>query len=64
MRSRERDVFPAIGNPPVADLTPPLILAVLREIEARGSVETAKRMLQRITAVFGIQKERGGLRDS
>jgi integrase len=54
MRSLERDVFPAIGALPVADLTPPLILAVLREIEARGSIETAKRILQRITAVFGF----------
>ena len=54
MRSLERDVFPAIGDLPIADLTPPLILAVLREIEARGSIETAKRVLQRITAVFGF----------
>lgn len=54
MRSLERDVFPAIGDLPVADLTPPLILAALREIEARGSIETAKRVLQRITAVFGF----------
>lgn len=50
MRSLERDVFPSIGNLPIADLTPPLILAVLREIEARGSIETAKRILQRINA--------------
>jgi integrase len=54
MRSLERDVFPTIGDLPVADLTPPLILAVLREIEARGSIETAKRILQRISAVFGF----------
>ncbi|MGH6614830.1 tyrosine-type recombinase/integrase [Sphingomonas sp.] len=54
MRSLERDAFPAIGGLPIADLTPPLILAALREIEARGSIETAKRVLQRITAVFGF----------
>lgn len=54
MRSLERDVFPAIGNLPIAELSPPLILAVLREIEARGSIETAKRVLQRINAVFGF----------
>jgi len=54
MRSLARDVFPAIGKLPIADLTPPLILATLREIEARGSIETAKRVLQRITAVFGF----------
>lgn len=54
MRSLERDVFPAIGKLPIAQLTPPLILAALREIEARGSIETAKRILQRINAVFGF----------
>jgi integrase len=54
MRSLERDVFPAIGDLPIVDLTPPLILAALREIEARGSIETAKRVLQRISSVFGF----------
>lgn len=56
IRSLERDVFPTIGDLPIADLSPPLILGVLREIEARGSIETAKRIRQRISAtfVFGI----------
>ena len=54
LRSLERDVFPAIGALPIADLSPPLVLAALREIEARGSIETAKRVLQRITGVFGF----------
>ena len=52
IRSLERDVFPTIGELPIAQLTPPLILAVLREIEVRGAVETAKRVRQRISAVF------------
>lgn len=52
IRSLERDVFPAIGALPIAQLTPPLILGVLREIETRGAIETAKRVRQRISAVF------------
>ena len=52
IRSLERDVFPTIGDLPIAQLTPPLVLAVLREIEVRGAVETAKRVRQRISAVF------------
>lgn len=58
IRSLERDVFPTIGALPIAQLTPPLVLGVLREIEARGSIETAKRIRQRISAVFvyGIAK--------
>lgn len=38
IRSLERDVFPTTGGLPIAQLTPPLVLAVLREIEARGSI--------------------------
>ncbi len=58
IRSLERDVFPTIGDLPIAHLTPPIILAVLREIEVRGAIETAKRVRQRISAVFvyGIAK--------
>ena len=58
IRSLERDVFPMIGDLPIAQLTPPLVLAVLREIEARGAIETAKRVRQRVSAVFiyGIAK--------
>ena len=47
LRSLERDVFPTIGDLPIAQLTPPLVLAVLREIESRGAIETAKRIRQR-----------------
>jgi hypothetical protein len=52
IRSLERDVFPTIGDLPIGQLTPPLILGVLREIETRGAIETAKRVRQRISAVF------------
>jgi integrase len=52
LRSLERDVFPAIGALPITDLNPPVVLKVLREVEARGSIETAKRIRQRISAVF------------
>ena len=49
IRSLERDVFPTIGSLPIAQLSPPLILGVLREIETRGAIETAKRVRQRIS---------------
>jgi integrase len=52
LRSLERDVFPAIGNLPIAELKPPLIMAVLTAIEDRGAIETAKRVRQRVSAVF------------
>jgi integrase len=52
IRSLERDVFPAIGPLPIAELKAPIVLAVLKAIELRGSIETAKRVRQRISAVF------------
>src|SRR3546814_15842195 len=36
IRSLEQDVFPMIGELSIAQLKPPLILAVLREIELRS----------------------------
>lgn len=38
-----RDVFPWIGSKPIAGLTAPDVLAVLRRVEARGAIETAHR---------------------
>ena len=48
----ERDVFPWLGSRPVAELTPPEVLAVLRRIEERGAIETAHRALGNISAVL------------
>lgn len=50
--SLEADVFPAIGQMPIRDITPPLVLSVLRDIISRPAVETAHRVRQRMSAVF------------
>ncbi|BBE36107.1 tyrosine-type recombinase/integrase [Sphingosinicella microcystinivorans] len=52
LRSLERDVFPALGPLPVSEISAPLVLDVLRTIEDRGALETAKRVRQRISAAF------------
>lgn len=52
IRSLERDVFPTIGELPISQMTPPKVLEILRVIEERGAVETARRVRQRISAVF------------
>ena len=52
IRSLERDVFPTIGTLPISELNAPIVLAVLRAIESRGAIETAKRVRQRISGVF------------
>ncbi len=52
IRGLERDVFATIGSLPIGESNAPLVLAVLREIESRGAIETAKRMRQRLSSVF------------
>lgn len=39
----ERDVFPFIGERPIAELKAPELLRVLRRLESRGVLETTKR---------------------
>lgn len=51
-RSLEREVLPVLGNRPVTQITAPDVLAVLRPVEARGALELAGRLRQRIGGVF------------
>ena len=48
----ERYVFPKLGNRPIADITPPEVLAMLRPIEDKGALETAQRVMQICGQVF------------
>lgn len=48
----ERDVFPWLGKRPIAEITAPELLKVLRRIEERGVVETAHRALQNTGQIF------------
>jgi integrase len=52
IRTLERDVFPRIGTLPIRELTPPKVLEVLRAIENRSAIETAKRIRQRISTIY------------
>ncbi|MGV6874521.1 tyrosine-type recombinase/integrase [Pseudochelatococcus sp. B33] len=52
LRSLERDVFPELGDRYIASITAPEVLDVLRKIEDRPAIETAKRVRQRMSAVF------------
>lgn len=47
----EKDVFPEIGAIPMRTLTAPDVLRVLRRIEARGALETAHRIRQKVSQV-------------
>lgn len=47
-----RDVFPAFGSLPIAEIDGRTVLAMLRKVEARGAIDTAKRIRQHVSAVF------------
>lgn len=51
MRRLERDVFPYVGSLPIAQITPPELLHVLRKVESR-TVDTAHRALRSCGQVF------------
>jgi integrase len=48
----EKDVFPYMGARPIADITSPELLAVLRRIESRGALDTAHRLRNHCGQVF------------
>lgn len=48
----ERHAFPAIGSKPISEISAPDLLALLRVIENRGTVDMAHRISQHCGAVF------------
>lgn len=52
LSSLERDVFPSLGQRSMARIRPTNVLAIVHSIEKRGRVQTAKRMRQRLSAIF------------
>ncbi len=48
----ERDIFPTLGNKPIAEITAPDLLRVLRRIEQRGVLETTHRAKQNCGQIF------------
>lgn len=50
--SLEKDVFPVIGHIPIHDVRSLEVLNILKTIEERGALDMARRVKQRISAVF------------
>ncbi len=51
-RRLEADVFPKIGQLPIRQVEPPMLLGAIREVEARGAIVLAKRLLQICGQIF------------
>lgn len=52
MKRLEDDIFPLLGEYPINDIDPPLLLSVVKRIEKRGAVDLAKRQLQKCGEIF------------
>lgn len=46
MRRLEHHTFPKLGNRPIADITPPEMLSVVRVVEKSGALDMAQRVMQ------------------
>lgn len=57
--SLERDVFPYLGTMPMAEIDKPVLLSVLRKVENRGAIETARRIKQRVAAIYRYTNAQG-----
>ena len=60
VRRMERFVFPYMGTRPVAELTAPDVLEIVRRVEKNGSIDTAHRVQQEIGQIirYAIQTGR------
>ncbi len=58
MASLERHVFPAIGEDLATAITTPQLLRLLGQIARTGAAETARRIAQRLSAIFRFARAR------
>lgn len=52
MRRLETDVLPDLGHLPISEILPTKVLETVRKVEARGVIDTSKRIHQYISGVF------------
>lgn len=55
----KNDAFGSLGDKAIDSITPPDVLKILRKIENRGSLEIARKVLQRMNAVFRYAVQTG-----
>ena len=58
LRRLELHIFPAIGQLPINEVTAPQLLAALRQVEQKGSIETAHRLRTLTGQVWDMGKWR------
>ena len=63
-RALERDIYPALGNLPIASITPAMVAKAVEDINKRNVLETATRILQHLNGVFRYAQAKGLCRDN
>lgn len=63
-RSLELHVFQSLGNKPIIDLTPPKAIEALKPLQAKGSLETLKRVAQRLNEIMNFAVNSGYIKDN
>jgi len=63
-RAFERDIYPIIGKLPIASITPSIVAKTVEDINKRGVLETATRILQHLNGVFRFAQAKGLCRDN
>ena len=63
-RAFERDIYPSLGNLPIASITPAMVATTIEDIHKRDVLETAKRILQHLNGVFRYAQAKGLCRDN
>lgn len=63
-RAFERDIYPALGNLPIASITPAMVAKAIEDIHKRDVLETASRILQHLNGVFRYAQAKGLCRDN
>jgi len=59
LKSLETDIFPYVGDKPVAEIQPPEILSAIRRVENRGALNISGRLLQRCSRIFRFAIQTG-----
>jgi integrase len=63
-RALERDIYPALGNLPIASITPAIVATAIETINRRDVLETATRILQHLAGIFRYAQAKGLCRDN
>ena len=63
-RAFERDIYPTLGNLPIASITPAIVAKAIEDVNKRDVLETATRILQHMNGVFRYAQAKGLCRDN